>query len=125
MANRCKVERKLAAVDTNQDQSFPESGRKLAAESFDIDDEDDSKWPHTLRVSRANAPHLEKVHANLRRQFEREPEDKMEDLNLNTMIWRTFMLVTQQAAVHKGNTSQKSVTKNNETIARCIQAVGQ
>ena len=27
---------------------------------------------------------------------------KMEDLNKNTMIWGTFMLVTQQAAVHLG-----------------------
>ena len=32
--------RKLASVDTNQDQSFPERARKLAAEDFDINAED-------------------------------------------------------------------------------------
>ena len=56
----------------------------------------------------------------------------MEGLNVNTMVLGTFMLVTQQAAVHLGNDyldsvffNQKSVTKNNETIARCDQEVGQ
>ena len=93
--------RKLAAADTSQSQSFPR--RKLAAENLGINDEDDSKLPHTLRVSRANVPHLVKVHANLRRQLKHEPQDKMEDLNLNTMICGTFMFITQQAAVHLGN----------------------
>ena len=79
--------RKLAAAGTNQDLSFQECARKLAAENLDINDEDDSKWPHNLRVSRANVPHRERVYANLRRQLIREPEDKLEDLNLNTMIW--------------------------------------
>ena len=70
MANRCKVERTcevFAAVDTSKGQSFSEGARKLAAENLDINDEDDSKWPHNLRVSRANVPHREKVYANLRR----------------------------------------------------------
>ena len=70
--------RKLAAVDTSQSQSFPDSVGTLAAENLDINDDDGSKWPHNLRVSRAHVPHLEKVHANLRRQFKREPEDQME-----------------------------------------------
>ena len=64
--------RKLAAVDTSKGQSFSEGARKLAAENLDINDEDDSKWPHNLRVSRANVPHREKVYANLRRQLKRE-----------------------------------------------------
>ena len=87
--------RKLAAVDTKQDQNFPDRARKLAAEYSDIKDEDASKWPHNLRVSRADVPHLEKVYSNLRQQLKREPEDKMEDLNVNTMIWGEFMMVTQ------------------------------
>ena len=74
--------RKLAAVDTNQDQSCPERARKLAAENFDINDEDDSEWPHNLRISRANAPHLEKVYSNLRQQLKRKPEDNMEVLDV-------------------------------------------
>ena len=73
--------RNLAAKDTSQGQRVPESAKNLAAENFDIDD-DDSKWPHNLRVSRADVPHLEKVYSNLRRPLKREPEDKMEDLNL-------------------------------------------
>ena len=42
---------RLAPVDTNQDQSFPERARKLAAENFAINDEDDSKVA-------AQSPHI-------------------------------------------------------------------
>ena len=73
--------RKLVVVDTSQGQSFPESARKIAAENSDINDQDDSTWPHNLRVSRANVPHLEKVYSNLRQQLKRKPETK----------WRTSM----------------------------------
>ena len=75
---------KLAAAGTNQDQSFRERARKLAAENSDMNDEDDSKWPHNYRMSRANVPHLEKVYSNLRQQLKRKSEDKMEDLGVNT-----------------------------------------
>ena len=56
--------RKLAAADTNQDKRFQERAGKLAAENFEVNDEDDSKWPHNLRISHANVPHLEKVCSN-------------------------------------------------------------
>ena len=79
--------RKLAAAETNQDQSFQERARKLAAENSDINDEDDSKWPHNLRISRADVPHFEKVYSNLRQQLKRNPEDKMEDVDVNTLTW--------------------------------------
>ena len=95
--------RKLAAVDTNQDQSFQESVRKLAAEKLDINDEDDSKWPRSLRVSGAYVPHFEKVYSNLRQQLKRKPEDKMEDFDVTSLIWRMLMIVTQQASVHLAN----------------------
>ena len=101
-------------------------------ETCRTNDEDDSKWPHNLRVSRANIPHLEKVYANLRRQLKREPEDKMDDLYLNAMIRGTFMLVTQQAAVSLGQKlfgeltfNQKPATRNNETIVRSNQEASQ
>ena len=62
----------------------------------------------------------------------RKPEDKMEDLDVNTLIWRMFMIVTRQAAVHLGNdyfgemtVNQKSVAKNSETIVRCDKKVDQ
>ena len=63
----------------------PERARKLAAENFDINDEDDSEWPHNLRISRANTPHLEKVYSNLRQQLKRKPEDKMEVLDVKNV----------------------------------------
>ena len=82
--------RKLAAAGPNQDQSFPERARKIAAENSDIDGEDDSKGPQNYRISRANGPHLEKVHSNLRQPLKRKLEDKMEDFDVNTLIWRMF-----------------------------------
>ena len=100
MSERTK---KLVAAGTNQDQSFQERARKFAAENSDINDEDDSKWPHNHRLSRANVAHFEKVYSNLRQQLKRKPEDDMEDLDVNTLIWWMFMIVTQQAAVHLGN----------------------
>ena len=70
------------------------------AENWDINDEDDSRWPHNLRVSRANIPHLEKVYANLRRQFKR----------LAKIVGEiTF--------------NPKSATRNDETIVRCNQNI--
>ena len=124
--------RKLAASDTNQDQSFPERAQKLAAEFLDINNVDDSKWPDNLRVSRALVPHLEKVYTNLRQQLKREPDDKMEDPNVNTMIWGTFMMATQQADVHLGNdyvdslhSTKNQPQKDSETIVRCNKKVDQ
>ena len=123
---------KLAAAETNQDQSFDERARKLAAENSDINDENDSKWPHNYSISRANVPHLEKIHSNLRKQLKRRPEDNMEDLDVNTLILGMFMVVTQQAPVHLGNdyvgslhSAKKSSTKNSDTIVRCDKKVGQ
>ena len=94
--------RKLAAAGTNQ-LSLQECARKLAAENSEINEEDDSKWPHNYHISRANVPHLEKVYSNLRQPLKRKPEDKMEDLCVYTLIWRMFMIVTQQVAVPSGN----------------------
>ena len=93
----------LCVGGTDQDQSFSERARKLAAENVDINDVDDSKCPYNLSISRANVPHLEKVCSNLRQQLKRKPVDKMEDLDVHSLIWRMFLIVTQQAAVHLGN----------------------
>ena len=94
--------RKLAAAGTNQDLSFQECARKFAAENFEIID-DGSEWPNNFHMSRAYVAHLEKVHSNLRQQLNRKPEDKIEDLDVNTLIWRMFTTVTLQAAVHQEN----------------------
>ena len=81
-------------MQKRQDLSFQECARKLAAENSEIID-DDSKWPNNYHISRAYASHLEKVFSNLRQQLNRKPEDKMEDLDVNTLIWRMFMIVTK------------------------------
>ena len=65
----------------------------LPQKNSDIND-DDSKWPHNYRISRANVPHLERVFSNLRQQLKRKPEDEKEDLDVNTLIWWMFMTVT-------------------------------
>ena len=100
----------LAAADTRQSQSVPEIARTFAAKKFDINDEDHSKWPHNLRVSCADIPHLEQVYANLRRHFKRDPEDKMDDPSLNAYVGHPA-----------SRSNQKSATRNNETIFRCNQ----
>ena len=89
LTDQCKDEsaRNLAAAGSIQDPSFQECARMLAAGNSDINDEDDSKWPHNYRMARANVPHLEKVYSNLRQQLKRKPEDKMKDLDVNTLIW--------------------------------------
>ena len=37
-----------------------------------------------------------------RQQLKRKPQDKMEELDVNTLMWGKFMIVTLQAAVHLG-----------------------
>ena len=57
------IARRLAAVDTSQDQKFPESARQLAAEKFGHQRRGRLEVQHNLRVSRADLPHLEKVYS--------------------------------------------------------------
>ena len=117
--------RRLAAARTNQDLNFQEGARKLAAEKSEIIDDDHSKCPNNLHISRAYVPHLKKVHSNLRQQLNRKQEDKMEYLDVNTLIWVLFFVC------HAGCSSsswkelfgeftfyQKSSTTNSETIVR-------
>ena len=82
--------------------------RETCAENSEIID-DDSEWPNNFHISRAYVPHLENVCSNLRQQLNRKPEDKMEALEVNTLIWGMFMTVTLQAAVHLGNDYLKNL----------------
>ena len=56
--------RKLAAAGTNQDLSFQECARKLAAENSEIIVDDDLEWQNNHQKSLAYVPHLEKVHSS-------------------------------------------------------------
>ena len=53
-----------------------------------------------LHISTAYVHHLDK---DARHKFGRKLGDKMEDLDVNTSIWRIFMTATLRAAVHLGN----------------------
>ena len=46
---------------------------------------------------------LRKFSRNVRQRYGRKPVEKMEDLDVNTILWRMFMSVTLQAVVHLGN----------------------
>ena len=89
--------RKLAAARTNQDLSFQECARTLAAADSEIvDGDDDSEWPNNFHA------------------------------RIYTLMWRVFQIVTLYAAVHLGNDilenllfSQESATTNSETSVRC------
>ena len=101
----------------NQDaaSSFPEKNqellnlnenlkgtRKLVA-SGNSDIEGTGKiWSHNLHISTANVRHLEKVHRNVRQRYGLSPGDKRAKLDVNAAIWRVFMFVTLQTAVHLG-----------------------
>ena len=104
VANRCKVERTCEETRCCRHEPGSEFSRTC---------KETCRWRFRYqrrglevtaqcRISRADVPHLEKVYSNLRQQLKRKPEDKMEDLNVNTLIWRMFLIVTQQAAVHLG-----------------------
>ena len=108
--------RKLAA-GTNQNLNFQGSARKLPH----IIDDDDSKWPHNYRISRANVPHLEKVYSNLRQQLKRKPEDQMEDLDVSALIWGMFMTVTLPAAVHLGNDYLENLQSTKNQPQRTVK----
>ena len=71
--------RKLAAAGTNQDLSFQDCASKLAAENSKIIVHAESEWPNSGHICRAYVPHLENVHSS-----DNKPEDKMEDLGVNT-----------------------------------------
>ena len=85
-----------------------ESTRRLEAlivENSESIDGNDTVWPHNLHISTAYVPHLEKV----LQKFGRKPGDKMEDLDVNTSIWRIFMTATLHAAVHVGDAYVESL----------------
>ena len=105
--------RKLAAAGTNQDLSFFQVPQ--------ITDDDDSEWPNNFHISRAYVPHLEKVCSNLRQQLKRNPKDKMEDLDVSTLIWRMFMTVTLQAAVHLGNDYSENLHSTENQPQRTVK----
>ena len=46
------------------------------------------KWPHNLHMSPAVVSHMDTDCAIVRKIYDREPTDNMEDLDVNAAIWR-------------------------------------
>ena len=88
---------------------------------------------HTTSRYLLPAFHIEKVNSNWRQKVGRTPEDKMEDLGVNTLMWGMFMTVILQAAVHLGNDYLENLRSTNnqpqrtvkQLIVRCDKEVGQ
>ena len=89
--------RRLVAVEKQQEllnfHGNPKSTRKLAASGNSDIDDIGTTWPHNLHISTASVTRL---------RYGRRPGDKMEDLDVNTIIWRMFISVTLQTTVHLG-----------------------
>ena len=49
-----------------------------------------------------NVDDLEKVYSNVRRELGRPPNDDMEQIDVNMIIWVIFMSATMKTAVHLG-----------------------
>ena len=67
------------------------------------------EWPHNLHISPATVPRTDAVFSIVRKNFEREPADPMEDLDVNAAVWGIFPNTTLQAAVHLGQDHEASL----------------
>ena len=104
---------KLVAREPNQDAAsssqvwqkdaeMDKSTTRLVASGNSDIDGIGTVWPHNLLKYIVYVPSLEKVFSNVRQQYGLKPGDKMENLDVNAIIWRMFISVTLQAAVHLG-----------------------
>ena len=60
------------------------------------------KWLHNLHTSPAVVPRMETVFSIVRKIYDREPTDNMDDLDVNAAIWGIFLNTFLRAAVHLG-----------------------
>ena len=60
------------------------------------------EWSHNLQVSPPTIHDTEAVFSVVRRIYEREHDDPMNDLDVNVATWDTFLNATLRAAVHLG-----------------------
>ena len=60
------------------------------------------KWPHNQHVSPATNHHTQAVFSIVRKIYERELDDLVDDLDVSMAIWSMFLKTTLQATVHLG-----------------------
>ena len=71
------------------------------------------EWPHNLHISPDTVPHMETVFSIVRKIYEREPADPMDDLDVNMATWGMILNTTLRAAVHLG--------QDYEVSLRCVK----
>ena len=60
------------------------------------------EWTHNLHMSPATVHHMEAVFSIVRKIYERGPDDRMDDLDVNVVFWSIFLNATLRASVHLG-----------------------
>ena len=73
--------------------------------SSSVDEESQQKTEETwdyLHISPDTSHDMEAVFSIVRKICGKQPDDLMEDLNVNSAIWRMFMNTTLRAPVHLG-----------------------
>ena len=58
------------------------------------------EWPYNLHMSPAPVHHMEAIFSIVRKIYEREKDDPLDDLDVNMAIWGIFLNTTLQEAVH-------------------------
>ena len=82
---------------------------------------------HTISLDLLPAFHILRKFSDVRQRYGRKPGDKMDDLDVNTILWPMFMSVTLQAAVHLGKDSENLHSIKNQpkrTLKQLFQEIG-
>ena len=86
----------------------------------------DRDWPRNFEISASVVEHLEKVNSNFRQKIGLQPEDEILDLNVNSLMWRMFMLgdgcsrSSWSESPREFTSYQKHGRKKDKTIVRRV-----
>ena len=76
-------------------------------------------------MSPAIVPHMEKVYSIVRKIYGRNPTDDLNDLDVNTAVWCTFMNVTLQAAVLLGRDYMETLQFTKNQLLKSVKQLFQ
>ena len=77
------------------------------------------EWSHNLYMSPATVHHMDAVFSIVRKIYQREPDDPMDDLDVNMAIWGIFLNTSLQAAVHLGRLWGESTIREESSLEQC------
>ena len=121
--SRRSVEFSREEPGTSEFARKPKDTRKLVASGNSDIDGTGKIWSHNLLISTAYVRHLEKVLWNVRQRYGLSPGDKRGKVDANAAIWRIFMSVTLQAAVHLGKNRSEIFTFHQELNLALIETL--